>query len=74
MLEMETIPVRVLGVHESVMKLVTLESLGNGDNTSESVQTPRERNHWERLEGMLEVEMIPVRVLGVHESVMELVT
>ena len=45
MLEMETIPVRVLGVHESVMKLVILESLGNGDNTSESVQTPRERNH-----------------------------
>ena len=45
MLEMETIPARMLWVHESVMELVTLESLGNGDDTSESVQTPRERNH-----------------------------
>ena len=45
MLEMETILAKVLWVHESVMELVTLESLENGDDTSESVQTPRERNH-----------------------------
>ena len=59
---------------ESVMELVTLESLGNGENTFESVQTPRERSHWERSKEMLETEMIPARVLWVHQSGMELVT
>ena len=47
MLEVEMIPVRVLGVHESVMELVTLESLGNGDYTCERAKIERERNRTE---------------------------